>query len=655
MKIAPKVNLNQGEKLSGTKPPAEALRPKAGKSRKPVYSKDRASLIREQDEKSGRKLGIVGEAKKAGTAQPKKNWTVLCYGTEGRLIEEVLVRNLLQLQQIGSGPKMNLLAQIDRGKEDYTVKQHGGKPGATRYYLTKGTDSERITSKEIKYLGQVNSSQPKVFQDFLEWGMKNYPAKNYLIMVFGHGVGVTGLLSDDSLEAEEQHHLRMSLPEFSGAVKYAERETGVNQDQVILDIGSCLMGTIETAAEVKDSAAWLVDSQAVISGDAIRPIRPDLALDPDYNLDEMGKKIAQTNAIELEGKPKQNTSSLVDLKQIPQLEKAIMKFKKAAKNSPESGETLKKILEVESRPHFEENTPVSFYASDLYTIAQSVIKDRQLQAPELKEAAMELKSSLQRAVVKFSWRQEDSDNKNAHGMGITTSSEERFYKRADYEKLAFEKETGWSEFMTTYAPGVEPHGTPRQADSVVKFGEGKNGKICRMAEKWLKDSIGFNKEIAEAKRRIKNLDYNRELTAKERQDQAWQIVAQTAIMNECCLSIADMSVLKIWEELVSLASFKPEKMGNMIKTGLRVLSGLDKEISSKTLAVSARNILDSKTDLGYGAMLIEVLAKTTNNERVIAALNLDNSDFFPYHPDRFDPKKQLKAVADLGKVKRSEA
>jgi len=665
MKIGNKINLNREEKMLSTPGGVKASGRKNAKSKKPVSTKDRAALGREKDENSSRKLGIIGEVKKARTARPKKNWTVLHYLSIGDVQEEVWLSDLLKMQEVGSNSKMNLLAQVDRGDEHNTVQWHGGKPGATRYYLTTQADPERLTSEEIAHYGQTNAADHKNLENFLEWGIKNYPAQHYLLIVEGHGAGVTGTLWDEGKEAKA--HDTMTLPELAGAIKKAEQKTGVDKDQVIVSIDSCLMGTAEMAYEMKDSAALLNDSQAIVY---CSDLRPDLALRTpgagNFSLRQMGENIADLKAKNIGEKKPMGTNALIDLKQMPKLKKAVTNFKKqAALSSPEDKETLKAILEVESRPNFECDTTVSFFASDFYSLAQGVAKNQHLKNHKLKQAALELKTVLDKAMIKHSrWEDNAEFNKNAVGIGVTTASDPAFYAKTGYRKLAFEQDTGWSEFMTSYAPGITAGGKAGLADSVFTMPlyqdfTDEEGCPCRYsinedttartAQKWLKDKAAFKTEIAEAKRRIKNLKFETDTPPMEKKDLIYGLIAETGIITETWQATASEPVQTAIREILGIASGKPELLGEILKTGLLALSGLEKEISAKTLAQSARNLLETKENIRprlkakVGALLISILAKNTRNDKVIAALNQGG----------LDAEKQLKAVADLGKKQKA--
>ena len=592
---------------------------------------------------------------RASTKSGKKNWTIFYYASAGDRMEEMRVKKVLDLEKIGSSKDVNILAQIDRGEEFTTEKWHGGKPGMSRYFIEPFNSVEpgsldeysrynpptpqnirdrhnRIDSPEAAEFGQVNASQPKVFKDFLVWGMKNYPARHYLIMVNGHGAGVTGLLYDDSPEAEKENHIRMTIPEFAGAVRDAREETGVEKEQLVVDIRSCLVGNAETAYEMKDSSAYLLDSQAVhYSGYwRLEEILGDKNLSG-YSPEEMAKHIAEVNSTDRGEMKKMATSALLDLKQAPKLKKAILNFEKAVKTNPQAKEIIKQVMEVTSRPNFFSDTQVSLFASDLYTAAHSIVESPHLDDPKLKQAARNLETVFGELVVRHDgWQDDPAFNKNAHGLGLTTASNPAYYKKTGYHKLAFDRDTGWSEFMTTYAPGLETGLESNLSDPVIKDPSLK--VFSRKVREMLNDKPGLKSDIAEAKRRIKASSLDKSLTPMQQGRKIKNIIFTQTSLYSCYSECDNDMTAEAFRDLVDLAAHFPQKMGDVIKTGLLVFSALDGEISSQTLGQAARNLLESKENIDpkikikRGAEYLTLLAKTSRNDRLISLRNRHGLD-----------------------------
>jgi hypothetical protein len=70
-----------------------------------------------------------------------------------------------------------VIAQFDREGKDLSTN---------RYYIRKGGT---LAKDVVESLGETNMGNPRVFEDFIKWGIKNYPAEHYLLVVWNHGNG----------------------------------------------------------------------------------------------------------------------------------------------------------------------------------------------------------------------------------------------------------------------------------------------------------------------------------------------------------------------------------------------------------------------------------------------------------------------------------
>ncbi|MGB9005230.1 MAG: clostripain-related cysteine peptidase, partial [Candidatus Aminicenantales bacterium] len=72
---------------------------------------------------------------------------------------------------------MNVIAQFDRQGSDTTTN---------RYCIQRGGT---LAKDVVGSLGETNTGDPRVLEDFIQWGVKNYPAQHYLLVVWNHGNG----------------------------------------------------------------------------------------------------------------------------------------------------------------------------------------------------------------------------------------------------------------------------------------------------------------------------------------------------------------------------------------------------------------------------------------------------------------------------------
>ncbi|MCJ7606936.1 MAG: clostripain-related cysteine peptidase, partial [Thermoplasmata archaeon] len=114
--------------------------------------------------------------------------------------------------------------------------------------------------------GEVNSSDPQVLADFIEYFMTEpvLDADNYMLIVQDHGMGYLGIIADDS---EPNGKAWMSIDGLGCALDLAYEATGKKLD--IVDLDACSMATVEVAYELRGKASYLVASQLAVPFDGL--------------------------------------------------------------------------------------------------------------------------------------------------------------------------------------------------------------------------------------------------------------------------------------------------------------------------------------------------------------------------------------------------
>lgn len=113
-------------------------------------------------------------------------------------------------------------------------------------------DKNVYSSPVTEFKRNVNMMHPQNLQDFVAWGVKKYPAKNYVLVLMGHGGAWTG-------------SMKMSPSEIGMAVQAgmheANRDSGRNDKLDAIIFNSCYMGNLETVDQLKDAADITVASE----------------------------------------------------------------------------------------------------------------------------------------------------------------------------------------------------------------------------------------------------------------------------------------------------------------------------------------------------------------------------------------------------------
>lgn len=258
-----------------------------------------------------KKKEITGKAAKA----EEKEWTVLFYLDGNNDIEGDVLDSFLTTEEVSDVKNMNLLAELGRAPQiiahppdpyggdfigmpgpemdpmmggfpgkpsPFAMREmKGPKPGRTddvdgdwsgvrRYYLVPGEKdpydthcwinigehNKKIDSPVIQDLKNVDMSEPASLSDFIKWGIKNYPAKHYMVVLTNHGQGFMGAMGDYKSKQS------MSLKGIEEALKDARKDTGVKPDILVMD--DCLMGEVEVAHQLKYEADYYVASESII-------------------------------------------------------------------------------------------------------------------------------------------------------------------------------------------------------------------------------------------------------------------------------------------------------------------------------------------------------------------------------------------------------
>jgi len=110
-----------------------------------------------------------------GTA-PRAKWTFMVFMAGDNNLDAAAVRDIAEMAQGGSTPDVHIIAELDRAGHNPTQ----------RFYITKGGG---IKKDVVATLPETNTGDPAVLSDFLSWGIQNYPAEHYFLVLWNHGNG----------------------------------------------------------------------------------------------------------------------------------------------------------------------------------------------------------------------------------------------------------------------------------------------------------------------------------------------------------------------------------------------------------------------------------------------------------------------------------
>lgn len=194
---------------------------------------------------------------------PGREWTILVYMVGDNNLEAMALKDINEMEKGIDGP-VEIIVLIDRAKG--FDRSEGDWSDARIYRIRKDNDEKRIHSELLAKLGELNMGTPDVLRDFLRSALATFPAKHHALILWDHGGGWQSHANDSDAPGQPQGEDYLTLPELHRALHEALAEVGIDKLDLI-GFDMCLMGQLETAAEMKDLARVMVASEALEPGD----------------------------------------------------------------------------------------------------------------------------------------------------------------------------------------------------------------------------------------------------------------------------------------------------------------------------------------------------------------------------------------------------
>jgi len=356
----------------------------------------------------------------------EKEWTFMVYLDGDNNLEEAGIDDFLEMAQIGSNDKINIVVQFDRvyGHDS----SYGDWETTKRFYVTQDLTPDSANGIDI---GEANMAATQTVIDFIGWAKENYPAKKYALVFWNHGGGWREPL-------KVKPHKAVCWDETSDfdCLYMAEvKEALSNNGADLIGFDACLMGMIEVAYQLKDYGDVAVFSQEVEPWDGwpYDTILSDLVGTPTMEAKELGKVIVERY---MESYDESNvTQSAVDLKQLGTLATKITSFADSLEYYYDELKTLRSKTDHSSW---------AWAYADIYHFADLVSS-----IPEFKDSALSLKSAISESIIAEG---HGGDHPNFHGMNIYFPKEED-WEYDDYVKdkvVDFPNHVTWDEFLVRF-------------------------------------------------------------------------------------------------------------------------------------------------------------------------------------------------------------
>lgn len=207
-------------------------------------------------------------------AAPVK-WNFLVYLDGDNSLEQSAIKDINEMELVGSTQDVNILVLIDRAPHYDT--SNGDWTGTRLYRITKDeSKSYEIVSELVADYGELDMSDPQTLKNFLLFCQTAYPAERTTLTLWDHGDGVypkspsrntqastvtpQGICWDDTTGTDPW--LCLTTDEIAATLAEVREVTGKKID--IINMDACLMQTLEIAYEWRNEIDYLAGSQAEV-------------------------------------------------------------------------------------------------------------------------------------------------------------------------------------------------------------------------------------------------------------------------------------------------------------------------------------------------------------------------------------------------------
>jgi len=367
-------------------------------------------------------------------ASPESEWTLMVYLDADNNLESAGIKDLNEMETVGSSDSLAIVVQIDRisGYDS----SNGNWTETRRYYVTKDSDTENISSNLLENLGELNMGDSSTLSSFVNWTAQNYPAQHYALVLWDHGGSCAsgpGACWDDTNEED-----CLTMPEIKEALATVYGAVGKKIDVLAFD--ACLMGMIEVAYQVCDYANYMVGSEETEPNDGCPYdlILTELAASPSMSPAQLASTIvtkyvsSYTNGLPNPEDAQHVTSAALGLTKVNEAAVAVSQLAEAIIGDFNDSEGA-------VREAWEQAETFSGDFVDLYNFTQ-LLKDKVSNAT-IKTKADSVLDAINGLVISEG---HGTIHSNAHGVSIYYPKK---YEKYSYVGLDFACDTLWDEFL----------------------------------------------------------------------------------------------------------------------------------------------------------------------------------------------------------------
>ncbi len=256
------------------------------------------------------------------------DWTFMVYMSADNDLEDYGIDDFLEMAEVGSDRRIDIVVQFDR--IDGYDSRYGDWQTCKRFHITPGMTP--VETNQVEDLGECNMGDPDSLTAFVNWGVAEYPADRYALVLWDHGGGWRSRRAAAETQLKTVKEVCWDDTDDGDPLNMQEVRTALASADAEMDLigfDACLMGMIEVAYELRNSGAGImVGSEASEPGGGwpYDTLLADLAANPSMRPDALGAAIVNRFG-EYYGKIYDDvTLSAIDLTAIGSLGERISRF-----------------------------------------------------------------------------------------------------------------------------------------------------------------------------------------------------------------------------------------------------------------------------------------------------------------------------------------
>jgi hypothetical protein len=337
-------------------------------------------------------------------------------------------KSINDMEKVGSTKNMAVVVEYGilgqtGGNRDLQFQR-----GSKTIFVTRDADENKITSLPFYTSNDADMGSTANLVRFAKRGLRKFPAKKVALVIWNHGAGRLGIAYDDV----SRNH--MEVDQLGMALAQVKQALGHKIDVFATD--ACLMQMAAVAYELKDSASVIVGSEETIPGDSYPydTILGPLAANPGMSAEALGALMVDAYGAHYHDNV---TLSAIRSSALPGLAQRVNAWVGAVQGDPKAFAAAASENTVNATYNFAMRD-----SKDFYDYISKV--DRQLAAGSAARlAGAKLQAYIAHTLLIKATAMPSLPQ--AHGLSIYIP--EMRYNSANYEKLAFARDSVWADFL----------------------------------------------------------------------------------------------------------------------------------------------------------------------------------------------------------------